>query len=61
MDHTPASPWVTDDGEQYDDVVVCPVHLRFVPCRRCPLGAEQFSSDPVDVARTRAYQQGPPD
>jgi len=60
MDHTPAPPAELDD-EYDDEVLVCPAHLRFVPCRRCPPGVEQFSSDPDDVARTLAYQQGPPD
>lgn len=40
------------------EVTVCPVHLRFVPCRRCKPGEEKYSTDPADVERTRRYQQG---
>lgn len=33
------------------ELTVCPVHLRFVPCRRCKPGEEKYSTDPADVER----------
>ena len=40
-----------------DEPTVCPVHLRFVPCRRCKRGEEVYSTDPVDVAMTKRCQK----
>lgn len=43
----------------YDDgPIVCTVHLRFIPCRRCrgEYEAERWSEDPRAVAIVSAYQ-----
>jgi hypothetical protein len=47
-----------DAGPAADRTVVCPRHLRFVPCRRCEPGAETYSSDPADIERTMRLQWG---
>lgn len=53
------SGWHGFDDEAVDDrTVVCPRHLRFVPCRRCEPGAETYSSDPADVERAMRFQWG---
>lgn len=44
--------------EVVDETTVCPVHLQFVPCRRCPPGQERYSTDPDDVRRTQQFQWG---
>ncbi|MFC7624658.1 hypothetical protein [Microlunatus sp. GCM10028923] len=46
-------PWPDEET-----TVVCPRHLRFVPCRRCEPGQETRSSDPADVERTMRFQWG---
>lgn len=52
MTWEPTGDWDREDS----DVFVCPQHLRFVPCRTCPPGKEQFTNDPEVVARARAFQ-----
>jgi hypothetical protein len=47
-----------DDSWPDEGTVVCPRHLRFVPCRRCEVGEETYSSDPADIERTMRYQWG---
>lgn len=45
--------------DAYEPVTVCPVHLRFVPCRRCKEpGKRPMTSDPFVVEITRRYQAG---
>lgn len=47
-----------DEPAVEDATVVCPRHLRFVPCRQCEVGEETYSSDPADIERTMRYQWG---
>jgi hypothetical protein len=40
-----------------DKVAVCPVHLKFVPCRRCRRdGTDYTSTDPVEIEKVRQFQ-----
>lgn len=47
-----------DEPEEEQGTVVCPRHLRFVPCRQCEPGEETHSTDPADIERTMRYQWG---
>jgi hypothetical protein len=50
-----------DFDEGFDEPTVCPLHARFVPCRRCDTenGEFRFCSDPDVVAAVREYQSSP--
>jgi hypothetical protein len=45
-------------GYAVDELAVCPVHLRFIPCRRCKGPAHPATSDPFTVEIARRYQRG---
>jgi hypothetical protein len=40
------------------ELTVCPVHMKFVPCRPCFKDPQQHSTDSADIERVRQYQNG---
>ena len=48
-------------GDDLDNPTVCPLHARFVPCRRCDNGHGEyrFCTDKDVVALVREYQSSP--